>query len=317
MKGYKVFNSDWTCRGFQYEVGKSYTHEGKIGLCEAGFHFCERLIDCFNYYLFSPHNKVAEIETTGSVITGDDKAVTNEIKIIKELDWHTVLDMCNSGYRNSGNCNSGNRNSGNRNSGNCNSGYRNSGNYNSGDYNSGYRNSGNYNSGDYNSGDYNSGDCNSGNRNSGNYNSGDYNSGYFNSTDNLCFAFNKILNDKEEFINSKGYKIIAANFDNSKWISFNDMTDEEKTKHPESKITGGYVKFIPYKEAWRNFWIERTEAEKRAITKMPNFDADVFYEITGIKVNECQVQNYQERIQGRHRLADQSDCTGVEGVKRE
>ena len=39
MKGYKVFNSDWTCRGFQYEVGKTYEEDVKPECCERGFHF--------------------------------------------------------------------------------------------------------------------------------------------------------------------------------------------------------------------------------------------------------------------------------------
>ena len=34
MKGYKVFNPNWTCRDFQYKVGKTYKHEGEIELCE-------------------------------------------------------------------------------------------------------------------------------------------------------------------------------------------------------------------------------------------------------------------------------------------
>lgn len=50
MKGYKGFNSDWTCKGFQYEVGKTYETEEKIEPCKSGFHFCEKLEDCFEHY---------------------------------------------------------------------------------------------------------------------------------------------------------------------------------------------------------------------------------------------------------------------------
>ena len=200
VKGYKVFNSDWTCRGFQYAVGEIFKHDGDIEMCGAGFHFCTRIADCFNYHPFDSSNKVAEIEAIGDVITGDDKSVTNEIKIIREISWHEVLELANTGKdctgcNNSGNFNSGYRNSGNYNSGNYNSGdwnsgYCNSGNYNSGNYNSGDRNSGNYNSGDRNSGNYNSGDCNSGNFNSDDYNSGYCNSGSYNSGDRNSGDFN-------------------------------------------------------------------------------------------------------------------------------
>ena len=44
MKGYKIFNSDWTCRGFQYEVGKTYEMKEDPICCERGFHFCGKLI---------------------------------------------------------------------------------------------------------------------------------------------------------------------------------------------------------------------------------------------------------------------------------
>ena len=50
IKGYKVMNPDMTCRGFKFEVGKTYKHEGRIELCNAGFHFCLKASDCFNYY---------------------------------------------------------------------------------------------------------------------------------------------------------------------------------------------------------------------------------------------------------------------------
>ena len=188
MKGYKVFNSDWTCRGFQYEVGKTYEMDKKPICCNRGFHFCKKVSDCFQYYPFDPDNKVAEVEALGDIDTNNDdsKCSTNKIHIIREITWQEVLDLVNlgkgcTGLCNSGDCNSGNWNSGDRNSGNHNSGPWNSGNHNSGYWNSGNWNSGNCNSGNHNSGDWNSGDCNSGNRNSGNHNSGDWNSGDWNS----------------------------------------------------------------------------------------------------------------------------------------
>ena len=123
-KGYKVFNSDWTCRDFQYEVGKTYEIKSKPILCENGFHYCLKLIDCFRYYDFNPQNKVAKIIAHG-IIDGDNndnKHCTNKIEIVEEITWYEVLDMVNSGSGNSGYLNSGNYNSGDYNSGNYNSG---------------------------------------------------------------------------------------------------------------------------------------------------------------------------------------------------
>ena len=134
MKGYKVFNSDWTCRGFQYEVGKTYEMDEKPICCDRGFHFCKKASDCFQYYSFDPNNKVAEVEALGDIDTNnnDSKCSTNKIHIIREITWQEVLDLVNLGKGCTGLCNSGDHNSGNHNSGN-----RNSGNCNSGDHNSG------------------------------------------------------------------------------------------------------------------------------------------------------------------------------------
>ena len=233
MKGYKVFDKDWKCRDFQYEIGKTYEMDEKPEMCKRGFHFCMKLIDCFDYYKFNPNNKVAEVEALGNVYKSKDnsKCCTNKIKIVKELSWHEVLDLVNTGIYNTGKSNTGNHNSGNYNSGDFNSGIYNSSDYNLGNYNSGNRNigdrntgnynSGNRNSGDFdigshntgncnsgynNSGDYNSGNCNSGNFNSGNFNSGNYNSGNYNSG---CF-------------NTSNYNLGCFNTDNNdKIIMFN------------------------------------------------------------------------------------------------
>lgn len=97
IKGYKAFNSDWTGRDFRYEVGKTFKYDGEIKVCGAGFHFCQKVLNCFNYYDFSDHTKVAEVEALGSVETWGDNSVTNEIKIVRELTWDEVLNLIKTG----------------------------------------------------------------------------------------------------------------------------------------------------------------------------------------------------------------------------
>jgi len=185
MKGYKAFNKDLTCRGMQYEIGKEFTFDGKPIPCRQGFHFCETIADCYEFYAESDDTRICEVEAVGDIAEEGVKRVTNKIRILAEITCENLrkgnTGKSNSGYRNSGDKNSGDSNSGIWNSGNWNSGYRNSGDRNSGNRNSGNWNSGNRNSGDRNSGYWNSGDRNSGDRNSGNRNSGNWNSGYWNS----------------------------------------------------------------------------------------------------------------------------------------
>ena len=119
IKGYKVFNSDWTCRGFQYEVGKIFEEDVTPSCCDRGFHFCLKASDCFNYYKFCSDNKVAEVVALGDVDYADanTKCCTNRIRIVREIPWDEVLRIVNEGKDCTGLCNTGNRNTGNRNTG--------------------------------------------------------------------------------------------------------------------------------------------------------------------------------------------------------
>ena len=132
MKGFKVFNPDWTCRGFQFEVGKIYEEDVTPVCCDRGFHFCTKAADCFDFYSFNPENKVAEVEALGEVDSDGKKSCTDKIHIIRELTWHEVLDLVNLGKDCTGFCNTGDCNSGNRNTGNCNSGDWNKASYSNG-----------------------------------------------------------------------------------------------------------------------------------------------------------------------------------------
>jgi hypothetical protein len=293
MKGYKVFNPDWTCREFQYEVGKTYEHDGELRVCGGGFHFCEKAVDCFNYYSFDPNNKVAEVEAVGDVLTDGDKSVTNKLVIVREVEWSELLSIVNTGKENTGCRNSGDRNSGYYNSGDRNSGYYNSGDWNSGNGNSGYynsgdRNSGYYNSGDWNSGDGNSGDWNSGYGNGGNGNSGDWNStnhssGVFNSKEEKINLFNKPSEmTLAEFRNSEYARALRKGFYLTEWIYHEDLSEEEKSE--KTKTCGGKLITKSYKQAWMDKWEATSDEDRQIIMSMPNFDAEVFCEITGIRV---------------------------------
>ena len=281
MKGYKVFNSDWTCRGYQYEVGKTYEIAESPKCCKVGFHFCEKLADCFNYYLFDPNNKVAEIEAIGEIHFDDtnSKCCTNKIVILKELTWAEVLDMCNTGKGNSGY-----RNSGNRNSGKGNSGHRNSGSWNSGDRNSGY-----YNSGSWNSGNYNSGHHNSGHYNSGHYNSGDHNSGYCNTNSPKVRMFNHEtefdFNDESIDRFNEILFDCPQSYKYSDFIDKSEMSEDEIIKHPECETIGGYIKTIIVEADKQKWWDEDvSDDDKEFIKSLPYFDADIFYECVGVRV---------------------------------
>ena len=272
IKGFKVFNPDWTCRGFQYKVGEAFVHNGNIEMCGAGFHFCQKASDCFNYYNFNSQNKVAEVEALGLVETQEDKSVTDKIKIIREIEWSELLTIVNDGK-------------------NC-TGLGNTGDWNTGDWNTGSRNTGDCNTGDWNTGDCNTGDWNTGSRNTGDWNTGDWNStnystGFFNSVEQNIFLFNKPTSMSRDEIHSlKGIQILNWNFENSWWIYSVNMSDDEKKSNPKYETTGGYLKTVDFKTACKMMWENLSENERQEVMKLPNFDSNIFYEITGIIISK-------------------------------
>ena len=92
MKGYKGFDKDFKCNGFQYEVGKEYIIDGDIKLCSKGFHFCKSPLNVWAYYPQVKGSRYAIIEAEDVLRDkdGDTKRVCKKIKIVKEL---TALEL--------------------------------------------------------------------------------------------------------------------------------------------------------------------------------------------------------------------------------
>ena len=290
----KGFDKDLRCRGMQFEVGKEYSTgvaDADISLCtNTVFHFCDSLRKVHTHYSVIPEedNRFCEIEVLGALVSDDTKCGSNRIRIVREilgdeLNIMRGLTDGNTGVFNSGDCNSGDCNSGIFNSGDCNSGIFNSGNRNSGNWNSGSRNNGNWNSGSRNSGDWNSGRGNSGSHNSGDWNSGDWNSGFFCTNSPKLRLFNKETDfTMEEFIKTEWYAVLTSGeFNLTKWRAY---TDEEKAQDERKRLISGELITIPYKEACANWWASLSEKDKAIIKTIPNFDANIFAEITGIDV---------------------------------
>jgi hypothetical protein len=221
-------------------------------------------------------------------------------------DWNTGnynTGDYNTGYWNTGDYNTGNYNTGDYNTGNYNTGDYNTGYYNTGNYNTGYYNTGNRNTGYCNNGDYNTGYWNTGNRNTGNWNTGDYNTGNRNTGNRNTGDWNKCNYETGYFNTEQSDKIRVFNKDYSRkewhntekpnflyfklteWVYASDMSEAEKKEHPSYETTGGYLKEYEYKEAFKKSWDNASAEDRALLFKLPNFDAEIFKEISGIDVS--------------------------------
>ncbi|ELV8304298.1 hypothetical protein QNB72_001972 [Salmonella enterica] len=84
---FKGFNKDLKCRDFQFEIGKTFHHDGKVEACGSGFHACECPFDVLSYY---PPAESRYAETISFGVTdreeeGDTKIASASITIKAEL----------------------------------------------------------------------------------------------------------------------------------------------------------------------------------------------------------------------------------------
>ena len=123
--------------------------------------------------------------------------------------------------------------------------------------------------------------ANSGNQNSGHQNSGNWNSGYFNIDEPPIRIFGKETSERRGEISFPSFLY----FDLTSFVSFDTATEEERIQYKsEIETCGGFIKTLEYKDAFRKAWDNASEEDHEAVKKLPNFDADIFFEISGIRV---------------------------------
>ena len=270
----KGFDKYLQCRGFQFEVGKTYATGAKdkdLKLCtDTVFHYCDSLQSVHQFYSVKKENgnRFCEIEVLGGEVSDGVKCGSNKIKIIREIVGDELDNLCG---RNNGNL----------------------GLFNTGYYNTGYYNTGCYNTGDSNTGNHNTGNHNTGNCNTGYYNTGNRNTGCFNSCNNSTGLFCTQEPTIRIFDIDCGMTMSEARRKDwynmlfkhtlllTEWIGY---TEEEKKQDKEKEAIGGYLKEYTYEEACQIWWSKYTDEEKAIIKSMPNFDKDKFKHITGIEV---------------------------------
>ena len=251
VRGFKVFDPDWTCKGKQYTCPGKFEEEGELVVGHHGMHFCKVAADCLKNYDFNSNNKVAEVIAYGKVLTDGTLYCTDKLEIVRQIPWDEVLRIVNirkncTGCGNVGDCNTGS-------------------------YNTGCRNTGNCNTGSYNTGDWNK---------------SSHNTGCFNTEEPKILLFNKPSDmTYRDWLESDAKKLLDQMKRNDVyWVFASKMTDEEKAEHPTYKTTGGYLKEIDYSECVQLWWNSLSDIQKDIIKEIPNFDAEIFFECTGIRV---------------------------------
>jgi hypothetical protein len=89
---YKAFDKDLKCRGFQYEIGKTYEHSGKVIACESGFHAVENPLDMWSYYPLT-ESRFCTVELSGELSrhSGDSKIASGRITVKAEIGLPQII----------------------------------------------------------------------------------------------------------------------------------------------------------------------------------------------------------------------------------
>ena len=132
------------------------------------------------------------------------------------------------------------------------------------------------------------GRCNTGNRNTGDWNKSSFNTGCFNTEEQKIMLFNKPSDmTYSEWLGSDArYLLNQIPKDVVEWVYEEDMTDAEKAAHPTYETTGGYLKVLDESECGQLWWGSLSDRRKEIIKAIPNFDAEIFFQCTGVRVDE-------------------------------
>ena len=97
VTAYKGFDKNLVCnpegKPFQYEIGKTYEHTGKVVRCaEGGFHACEHPLNVFAYYP-PGRSRYCEVQMSGQIARdgSDTKIAAARITIGVELHLHELI----------------------------------------------------------------------------------------------------------------------------------------------------------------------------------------------------------------------------------
>jgi len=93
LKAYKGFDKDLKCRGVQYEIGKTTTHDGPLSLCNAGLHVVEHPLDALTYYRPNDGSRYAEVEAddVSDQKAEDSKRVAKSVTLQAEIKIHALI----------------------------------------------------------------------------------------------------------------------------------------------------------------------------------------------------------------------------------
>ena len=276
----KGFDKNLRCRGMQFEIGKTYDtgYTENLELCSCKvFHFCKSLENVHEFYSakVENNNRFCEIEVLGELVEDERKCGSNKIKILREITGEELAMLCGLKNGNTGLFNTGDMNTGDRNTGDRNTGL----------FNTGDRNTGDRNTGDMNTGDMNTGYRNTGDRNTGMFNVCDRSTGLFNTEEKTVPIFNKDsgLTWKEIIYKDWYAALRSGSFKLTEWIWY---TEEEMEDSPIRQAIQGYLKQYTFEESCLNWWDSLSNEAKELIKTIPNFDKEIFKQITGIEVEK-------------------------------